>query len=129
MQMPTTDWDLADTFQTRFPHTFNALQKLVVAMAAYQKDRGKKTVFGKDKGLNAYKKFENVLRDTLLAMVLDGAVRRNVSAKECRETLAEMISAFAEVFPNWQDAYSYADEYFVRDAPAAEDRIQQMLSQ
>ena len=127
--MATTDWDLAGTFQTRFPHTFNALQKLVMAMADYEKNRGKKTLFGKDKGLNAYKKFEGVLKDTLLAMVVDGAVARNIGAKECRETLTEMIAAFAEVFPNWQDAYSFADNYFIQNAAVAEDRIQQMLSQ
>ena len=127
--MATTDWDLAGTFQTRFPHTFNALQKLVMAMADYEKNRGKKTLFGKDKGLNSYKKFEDTLKDTLLAMVVDGAVARNIGAKECRETLTEMIAAFAEVFPNWQDAYSFADNYFIQNATIAEDRIQQMLSQ
>lgn len=127
--MATTDWDLAGTFQTQFPHTFNALQKLVMAMAAYQKDRGKKTIFGKDKGLDSYKKFESVLRDTLLAMVVDGAMERNVKAKECRETLTEMVTAFAEVFPNWQDAYSFADEYFIKNAVTAEDRIREMLRQ
>lgn len=51
--MATTDWDLAGTFQARFPHTFNALQKLVMAMAAYKKNRGKKTMLGKDKGLDS----------------------------------------------------------------------------
>jgi len=127
--MATTDWDLAGTFQTRFPHTFNSLQKLVMAMAAYEKNRGKKTLFGKDKGLNAYKKFEDVLRDTLLAMVVDGAIARNVGARECRETLTEMIGAFAEVFPNWQDAYSFAENYFIHNAETAEARIQQMLAQ
>lgn len=126
--MATTDWDLAGTFQTRFPHTFNALQKLVMAMAAYEKNRGKKTLFGKDKGLTAYKKFEVVLKDTLLAMVVDGVVARNIGAKECRETLTEMITAFAEVFPNWQDAYSFADNYFIQNSAAAENRIKQMLS-
>lgn len=127
--MATTDWDLAGTFQTRFPHTFNALLKLVMAMADYQKNRGKITLFGKDKGLNAYKKFESILRDTLLAIVVDGAVERNVGAKECRETLTEMIAAFAEVFPNWQDAYSFADEYFIKSAITTEDRIRDMLRQ
>ena len=127
--MATTDWDLAGTFQARFPHTFNALQKLVMAMAAYQKNRGKKTIFGKDKGLDSYKKFESVLRDTMLAMVVDGAVESNVKAKECRETLTEMIAAFAEVFPNWQDAYSFGNEYFIKNAATAEDRIRDMLRQ
>ena len=120
---------LGGYFQTRFPHTFNALQKLVMAMADYKKNRGKKTIFGKDKGLDSYKKFEGVLRDTLLAMVVDGAVERNVKAKECRETLTEMVAAFAEVFPNWQDAYSFADEYFIKNAVTAEDRIRDMLRQ
>ncbi len=126
--MATTDWDLAGNFQTRFPHTFNSLQQLIMAMAAYQKNRGKKTLFGKDKGLGAYKKFESSLKDTLLAMVLDGVVARNVSGKECRETLTEMIAAFAEVFPNWQDAYSFADEYFINNAQSAEDVIKNMLT-
>lgn len=127
--MATTDWDLAGTFQTRFPHTFNSLQKLVMAMANYEKSRGKKTLFGNDKGLKAYKKFEEVLRDTILAMVVDGVVPRNVGAKECRETLIEMIGAFAEVFPNWQDAYSFAENYFIKDAATSEARIKQMLAQ
>lgn len=127
--MATTNWDLAGTFQTRFPHTFNSLQKLVMAMADYQSNRGKKTIFGKDKGLDSYKKFESVLRDTLLAMVVDGTVERNVKARECRETLTEMIAAFAQVFPNWQDAYSFAADYFVKNADVAEDRIREMLRQ
>ncbi|MEW7986747.1 MAG: hypothetical protein AB2805_03830 [Candidatus Thiodiazotropha sp.] len=126
--MATTDWDLAGTFQIRFPHTFNSLQQLVMAMAKYEKNRGKKTLFGKDKGLNSYKKFEDVLRDTLLAMVVDGVVPRNVAAKECRVTLTEMIGAFAEVFPNWQDAYSFAENYFIKNAGTAEARIEHMLA-
>jgi hypothetical protein len=127
--MPTTNWDLSDKFQSRFPHTYNSLQKLVMAMAAYENNRGKKTLFGKDKGLNAYKKFEDVLRDTLLAMVVDGVVARNVGAEECREKLTGMIVAFAEVFPNWQDAYFFAENYFIQNAETAETRIQQMLAQ
>ena len=98
-------------------------------MADYENNRGKKTLFGKDKGLAAFKKFEDVLRDTLLAMVVDGVVARNIGAEECRETLIELIDAFAEVFPNWQEAYSFADNYFVQNLTSAEDRIRQMLSQ
>ncbi len=124
--MATTDWDMAGSFQARFPHTFNSLQKLVMAMAKFQKNRGKKTIFGKDKGLEAYQHFEDVLWDTLQAMVLDRAVSPLDSAEVVRESLVEMIGAFAEVFPNWQDAYSFAQEYFVDDAENAEARITQM---
>jgi hypothetical protein len=49
-----------------------------MAMAGYQTVGGKKTISGKDKGLDSYKKFESVLRDTLLAMVVNGAVKKNV---------------------------------------------------
>jgi len=127
--MAKTDWNLADNFQNKMPHTFNALQKLVMAMEDYETSRGKKTLFGKDKGLKAYKKFEDVLRDTLLAMVVDGAVSRNVAAKECREKLLEMIASFSEVFPNWKDAYTFAEDYFIRNYETAETRIKQMMIQ
>jgi hypothetical protein len=40
-----------------------------------------------------------------------------------------MIGAFSEVFPNWQDAYFFAENYFIHNAEAAEARIQQMLTQ
>ena len=40
------------------PHTYNALQKLVMAMADVSKNSGKKTFFGRDKGQEAYDKFQ-----------------------------------------------------------------------
>ena len=39
------------------PHTYNALTKLVMAMAAVTKNTGKKTLFGRDKGQESYSKF------------------------------------------------------------------------
>ncbi len=127
--MATTDWDIAHDFQGKFPHTYNALQVLVMAMADYTNNKNKKTFFGIDRGLTAYKKFEDALRDTILAMVVDGVIVRSVGAKECREKLMEMIIAWSGVFPNWQDAYSFAGEYFVDQAEIAEARIGQLLSQ
>lgn len=125
--MATTNYELAASLQSRHPHTFNALQHLVMAMADFQKNRNKKTLFGKDKGLAAYKKFEDKLRDTLLAMVLDGVITRVATPAEYREQLTGAIGAFASVFPNWQDAYVFAAEYFVSSAKEAEDRIHEML--
>jgi len=56
--METTNWDTADIFQNECPHTFNSLQHLVMSMAKVFNNRGKKSIFGKDKGLAAYKSFK-----------------------------------------------------------------------
>ena len=129
--MATTDWDLAGSFGSQYPHVFNSLQALVLSMAKYQKNRDKKSFLGRDKGLESYKKFEASLKDTILAMVLDGIVTRNVDAKKCCEELVSVIVAFSEVFPNWQDAYSYASEYFTDTngdiLKSAEDRVRDIL--
>jgi hypothetical protein len=125
--MATTDWDRAETFQAECPHTFNSLQHLVMAMAKVSKNQGKKSFFGRDKGLAAYKTFEEKLRDTILAMVLDGVIKRNSPATDVRKILITGIQLFATAFPNWQDAYQYAHEYFIESATVAEDRIKVML--
>jgi hypothetical protein len=125
--MATTDWNRVFDLQDSAPHTFNALQHLVMAMAGVVKYRGKKSLFGKDKGLIAYKEFEQKLRDLMLAMVLDGFIERNAQPPVVRQVICNAIGHFAEAFPNWQDAYSFADEYFIDNSRAAEERIQALL--
>jgi hypothetical protein len=126
--MAVTNWQYAEEFQNEAPHTFNALQKLVMAMASYQKNRGKKTFFGKDKGLSSYKNFEEKLRDTLLTMVLDNIVSRTSSANDFREALIECINLFETTFPNWQDAYYFASEFLTDQHEVATKRIQQLIT-
>ena len=125
--MAWTSWDRADAFRAQCPHTFNALQHLVMAMAKVYRSRGKRTLFGRDKGLAAYKEFEDKLRDSVLAMVLDGLIERNVSAQLAREQLIEAIRVFSTAFPNWPDAYAFAGEFFVDSPAVSEDRIQSIL--
>lgn len=125
--MATTNHDGAEAFQSNFPHTFNSLQHLVMAMAKVYKNQGKKSFFGKDKGLAAYKTFEEKLRDTILAMVLDNLIKRNSPPSEVLLEIIEAINVFSQVYPNWQDAYQYAAEYFIKSAPVAEDRIKSLL--
>lgn len=125
--MATTNWTTAAAFQASFPHTFNSLQHLVMAMADFANSRGKKSFFGKDKGLVAYKKFEDKFRDTLLAMVLDGIIERNAPPLRARTELIKAIELFAATFPNWQEAYAFANEFLVDSAEVAEDRIQSAL--
>lgn len=126
--MATTDWGSAEVFQNEAPHTFNALQHLVLAMANVVKYQGKRSLFGKDKGLEAYKAFEDKLRDAVLALVLDGVIQRNSEPNVVRETLFEAIAAFQQVFPNWRDAYGFAGQYLVVDADVAESRIKAIMA-
>jgi hypothetical protein len=125
--MATTNWTTAEVFQANLPHTFNALQHLVMAMSDFVNSRGKKSFFGKDKGLAAYKKFEEKLKDTLLAMVLDGVIERNAAPSHARSELIKAIEVFAATFPNWQEAYAFANEFLMYSAAVAEDRIQSAM--
>ena len=125
--MATTNWTNAAAFQTNFPHTFNSLQHLVMAMADFANNRGKKSFFGKDKSLAAYKNFEDKFRDTLLAMVLDGIIERRAPPSYARTELIKAIELFAATFPNWQEAYAFAEEFLVGTEKVAEDQIQSAM--
>ena len=126
--MATTNWQNVDVMQAAAPHTFNALQHLVTAMAKVVKYQGKKSLFGRDKGLAAYKTFEEKLKDTVLALVLDNQIARNAPANETRLMLLDAIATFEAAFPNWQDAYGFATEYFMDESENAEERITGMMT-
>jgi hypothetical protein len=102
--MATTNWTTAEVFQANLPHTFNALQHLVMAMSDFVNSRGKKSFFGKDKGLAEYKKFEEKLKDTLLAMVLDGVIERNAAPSHTRTDLGSVNTNghFYEILRTWK---------------------------
>ena len=52
--MATTDSELESIFCENHPHTSNAIQKLLMAMADVYNHRGKRSFFGHDKGLKSY---------------------------------------------------------------------------
>lgn len=93
------------------PHTFNALQKLVMAMAAVVKNAGKTTLFGRDKGQQSYAKFLVALKVTLQSMILDGVVRESTPTEQVLIELQARIEEFSMAFPNWQDAYGFAAQF------------------
>lgn len=125
--MATTNWASADLFYEEYPRTFRFLQDLVLAMEECAKNIGKKSFFGKDKGLIAVEKFEKALTSTLLAMVADGIISKNDSPSEIRLHLLNMIKLFASVFPNWQLAYVFAYTFFERTAETAEKKIKEIM--
>jgi hypothetical protein len=95
-----------------YPHTFAGMQKWVMAMADVSNDIGKKTWFGKDKGAIAYQKFLSSLKQTIIGLTLDGKIRESASADEVVSALEEVLSKFALAFPNWPEAYRFANSFF-----------------
>lgn len=108
--MPSANWALADQLQARMPHTYTAMEHLIMAMADAFNNRGKTTFFGNDKGLKSYLKFEEKLKNALVAMVLDGFVSRTDPAATYLEKILLVIDAWESIFPNWPDAHAFANE-------------------
>ena len=66
--MASANWAMASQLQARLPHTYTAIEHLVMAMADAHNNQGKTNFFGQDKGLKSYMKFEEKLKGALLAM-------------------------------------------------------------
>jgi hypothetical protein len=108
------------------PHTYNALQKLVMAMADVKKNAGKKTFFGRDKGQASYSNFLEKLKVTLQSMILDNIMKESASTIEAIAHLEEKLNHFSMAHPNWQDAYDFANMFFsgdMKDAKAVVERL------
>lgn len=115
-----------DQMRIMTPHTFNALQKLVMSMADVVKNAGKTTFFGHDKGLKSYAQFLSKLKETLQSMVLDGVVRESTPTDQVLKELEAKLEKFSLAFPNWQDAYGFAAFFFHEkreDAVATIERL------
>ena len=125
--MATTDHQKERWLVDQAPHTANALTKLIMAMASVQKNLGKKTIFGHDKGLSSYQKFEQKFRDLLSCMILDGLISMTTESDECLAKVVSLIGFATEVWPNWPDAYAFANEFFVENSDQAERRINQLM--
>jgi len=108
--MASANWAQANQLQAHIPHTYTAMEHLIMAMADAHNNRGKTSFFGHDKGLKSYLKFEEKLKNTLLAMVMDGLLKRSDSAATYHEHLLSVIDAWEKIFPNWPDAQAFAYE-------------------
>jgi hypothetical protein len=111
------------------PHTFHALQNLVMAMADVTKNAGKTTFFGRDKGQKSYSKFLEMLKITLQSMVLDEVIRESTPTEEVLVALQLRLDKFALAFPNWSDAYGFATMFLGKqrdDALATIERLRSM---
>jgi len=108
-----------------YPHTYNAMTKMVMAMAKTSKNMGKKTFFGKDKGQESYDAFLKSLAVTVQCLILDEEANESTSTEEIYDLIGKMLEKFSLAHPNWQDAYSFAQWFFgdKANAIAAMDRL------
>lgn len=125
--MASTNWAMASRLQTRLPHTYTAMEHLIMAMADAHNNQGKKNFFGNDKGLKSYIKFEEKLKGVLFAMVLDGIMSREQSANDFRESLESIVIAWFGIFPNWPDAKIFAAVKIFANPQAGNQLIRSLI--
>jgi hypothetical protein len=101
-----------DQLPIMYPHMFAALQKLVMAMESVAKNVGKKTFFGKDKGAEAYIKFVDCLRQTVVASILDGKSSESSSNEHVIGVITMVLGKFELAYPNWPLAYEFSAHFF-----------------
>ena len=117
-----------DQLRIMTPHTFNALQKLVMAMADVSKNLGKTTFFGRDKGQESYSQFLHALKVTLQSMVLDKIVNDATATEDVLAALEDKLAKFSEAFPNWQDAYKFAGTFIYDNRESALATVERLRS-
>ena len=125
--MGSANWAMASQLQARIPHTYTAMEHLVMAMADAYNNQGKSSFFGHDKGLKSYIKFEEKLKGALIAMTMDGLISRAQSADEFRKALQEVVEAWFQIFPNWPDAQTFAIQKIFGDKNAGNQLIRMLI--
>lgn len=100
-----------EQLQIMTPHSYVALQRLVITMADYVNNVGKTTFFGRDKGQESYSKFLEALKKACQALVLDQVITESSTNDELLNALEELLRKFSLAFPNWQEAYRFAAEF------------------
>lgn len=101
------------------PHTYNALANLVLDLVKTPRSIGKKTLFGKDKGVKAYGKLIDSINKLIVSMILDGLITESLPTGDVVDELMIQLGRFSLAHPNWQDAYAFADVFFIEDRKSA----------
>lgn len=115
-----------DLLRFKSPHTLKSFQDLVMSMAKVTQNLGKTSLFGRDKGVEAYREFLGEFRKTMHAMLKDGLVTEATPAEEFAIEMASNLETFARAFPNWKDAYDFAATIFNHGGRDAIDLIEQI---
>lgn len=90
------------------------LLDLVMASEKAFNEYGKKSIFGKDKGQEAEKKFTAALIHAILALERIGKVRDSKDAEQSFTALQNAMTLVKEAYPSWPRAYKYWDEFYAK---------------
>lgn len=126
--MVTTDYDMAMQLNAEMLQTFNYLQELAMRMADYKKAQNAWTWWGKKRSLKAWMEFEATLKKTIVALFLDEIIDKDASSNEVAIAIHTCIVRFSKVFPNWSDAYSFANIFFVHSSDRATSLVNELRS-
>jgi hypothetical protein len=102
--MATTNWQKAELLENFAPRSHRATQRLVMAAADLNKNRGKTGLFGANKGVRAEMKFHDRLRE-LIYSVREDARGGIFDGDDLYDNVCSIIGLFCEAYPNWGDAY------------------------
>ncbi|WP_197338762.1 hypothetical protein [Ralstonia solanacearum] len=103
---------VAQAFWERKPHTFTALQHLVMAMDDCAKHVGQRTLFGRDKTQEYLTKLALQLSRTIDAMRTDGLLTPFAEPQAIHEDIQSQLSEFFEAFPTWARAMAFSLAFF-----------------
>ncbi len=79
------------------------------------KDQHKRSWFGRDPVVLAYKIFYDKLRNVIIAMEIDGLIDGALSDIGVVEVFVRHFDIFKMAYPNWQDGYQAIDEIIFFD--------------
>jgi len=114
-----TNYDLVKLLKETLPNTSGAWSHVVPALVKYSKHKGKRSLFGRDKGKKAYRILNEKLYLVVLGLYADGVLSPGGSVEDCLIALLRSLVCFKEAFPNWTDAYSIAYQLFVEEKEKA----------
>lgn len=99
--------------QETIPETTKALTWLVPALESAVKSQGKRSLFGSDKGIAAYRKAIDHLESLVTAMFVEQLITTDMKYEDLHAMLVMVMTNFAAVYPNWPIAYQFADKFIV----------------
>ena len=112
--------------QAGTPNTHGALTFMVPAMESAAKNAGKKSFFGADKGAKALANFLDTFKRAVHALYDDELVSVEDELSTVFGELSSQLERFAKAYPNWPEAYQFAQFFF---SPANRNLHKQVLQE
>jgi len=119
----------SQAFFNRAPNTFKAFQHMQMAFddGAKYIGKGKKTIFGRDKGRIAFEKIRTNLGRSIVAMRTDGIIGASATTIEVRENMLRELQTFCQMTPDWERASMFIALFFGDDDSPIMEMLEHQL--